>query len=205
MGALCEKYDVLIVSDEIHCDFSWPGHTHTVFLTLSESVAQRSILCTAPTKTFNLAGLQISNCFIPNPDIRRKFCEEKNRTGYSQCGSMGLVACQAACEQGEPWLEALKAYIYDNFRYLRETLQQELPQLHLVEPEGTYLGWIDCSGLGLCADELETLIVQKARLWLDSGAMFGTREAQFQRINVACPRAVLEQALEQLVAAVRTW
>ena len=204
VSSLCETYDVLIVSDEIHCDFVWPGHQHIVFPTLSEAATQRTILCTAPTKTFNLAGLQISNCFIPNPEIRRRFNEEKNRTGYSQCGGPGLVACQAAYEKGEEWLEALKTYIQGNFEYLQKVLEEDLPQLRLTKAEGTYLAWIDCSGLGLNPEELENLILYEARLWLDSGAMFGSWTAQFQRMNVACPRTILEQALQQLRAAVST-
>lgn len=204
VGALCEKHDVLIVSDEIHCDFVWPGHTHHVFLTLSESLARRTVLCTAPSKTFNLAGLQVSNCFIPDPALREKFTQEKRRSGYSQSGTLGLVACQAAYTGGEAWLEALKTYLWDNMTFLRQTLAETLPQLRLVEPEGTYLAWIDCSGLGLDDAALQSFIVQKAKLWLDSGALFGAQDAQFQRINVACPRATLAQALEQLRTAVES-
>lgn len=201
--ALCEKYDVLIVSDEIHCDFVWPGHQHIVLPTLSESAAQRTILCTAPSKTFNIATLQISNVFIANPELRQKFQKEKDRTGYSQVGGLGLVACEAAYHGGLDWLIEVRQYIWENFNFLRETLEKELPQVKLVEPEGTYLAWLDCSGLGLDSAELTNFITNKAMLWLDAGAIFGEESAQLQRINVACPRATLAQAFRQLIGAAK--
>lgn len=202
VGALCEKYNVIIVSDEIHCDFVWPGHKHTVFPTLGPELAQRTILCTSPSKTFNLAGLQVSNCFISNPELRSKVQAEIARTGYSQVGSLGLVACEAAYRQGAAWLDALKRYLWENFAFLREAVTT-IPGINLVEPEGTYLGWLDCSGLGLSGEALEDLILNKAHLWLDGGSMFGSETAQFQRINVACPRATLEQAIRQLKNALK--
>jgi cystathionine beta-lyase len=198
LGELCEAYDLTVVSDEIHCDFVWPGHTHMVLPTISPALAQRTVLCTAPSKTFNLAGLQNSNIFIENPELRQKFKAEVTRTGYSQVGGLGLVACEAAYSQGEEWLEALKGYLWDNFAYLRAA---DLPGIRLVEPEGTYLGWLDCSGLGLTGAELTDLVTNKAKLWLDGGAMFGKKTEQFQRINVACPRKTLEQAVSQLKSA----
>lgn len=201
VAALCKKYDLLVVSDEIHCDFTWPGHTHIVFPTVSEDMAQRTILCTAPTKTFNLAGLQISNIFIENPQLRQKFQNEVTWAGYSQAPGLGLIACQAAYARGEAWLEALKAYLVSNLDYLRNA---DLPGIRLVEPEGTYLCWLDCSGLGLSAKELEDLVLYKANLWLDGGRMFGEASAQFQRVNIACPRATLQQAVSQLRQAICT-
>lgn len=199
VAALCKKYDLLVVSDEIHCDFTWPGHKHIVFPTISEDMAQRTILCTAPTKTFNLAGLQISNIFIENPQLRQRFRDEVNRAGYSQAPSLGLVACQAAYAGGEAWLEELKRYLLENLAYLRSA---QLPGIRLVEPQGTYLCWLDCSGLGLGGEALEHLVLYGANLWLDGGRMFGEASAQFQRINIACPRATLEQAVSQLRRAI---
>jgi cystathionine beta-lyase len=199
LGALCEKYNVLVVADEIHCDFVWPGHKHIMFPTLDPELAQRTVLCTAPSKSFNLAGLQISNIFIENPTLREKFQAEVTRTGYSQVGGLGLVACEAAYGQGAPWLEELKKYLWENFQYLQKA---DLPGIRLVEPEGTYLGWLDCAGLGLSGEALEDLVVHKARLWLDSGSMFGAKTAQSQRINVACPRKTLDQAIRQLQEAI---
>lgn len=201
VAALCEKYDLLVVSDEIHCDFTWPGHQHIVFPTISEDMAQRTILCTAPTKTFNLAGLQISNIFIKNPVLRRQFQDEVTRAGYSQAPSLGLVACQAAYAGGEVWLEELKQYLVSNLTVLRSA---ELPGIRMVEPEGTYLCWLDCSGLGLGGEEIEKLVLYGANLWLDGGRMFGEASAQFQRINIACPKSTLHQAISQLRQAIQT-
>ncbi|MGN0507137.1 MAG: MalY/PatB family protein [Lachnospiraceae bacterium] len=200
---LCEKYGILVVSDEIHCDFTYPGHPHTIYASLSETAAEHCIVCTAPSKTFNMAGLQISNIFIPNETLRTAFCKELELTGYCESGLLALVGCQAAYTYGDAWLTELKQYLLGNLNYVREFLRTRLPELHLVEPEGTYLIWLDCSGLHLSPEELETLIVDKAKLWLDAGSMFGAHSSQFERINIACPRATLKQALEQLATACR--
>lgn len=202
LGEICLKHNVLVVSDEIHCDFTYEGHPHIPFASLSDAFAENSITCTAPTKTFNLAGLQISNILIPNPAIRRKFRDGLDATGYSQCNVMGLVACQAAYEKGEEWYLALKKYLAENLDYARTFIRTRLPKIKLIEPEGTYLIWLDCSGLGLNVRELEDLVAKKAKLWLDGGFIFGKESEQFQRINIACPRSTLQRALEQLESAV---
>lgn len=199
---ICRKYDVIIVSDEIHSDFVFPGHKHTILASLGEEYADMVITCTAPSKTFNLAGLQTSNIFIPNHKLKRQFTDVMNSAAYNQCNMMGLAACQAAYEEGGPWLEELKSYLYDNYQYIKTFLEKRLPQIKLIEPEGTYLLWLDCRGLGLSESELEDLVVNKANLWLDRGAMFGKDGEGFERINIACPRKTLAQALEQLADAV---
>lgn len=162
-----------------------------------------AIVCTTPSKTFNLAGLQVSNIWIPNEDVRRRFRLELDRSGYSQLNSLGLVACQAAYTSGEEWLEQCKVYLQGNLDFLRSYLAEHLPEIHLVEPEGTYFAWLDFSALGLSKAELNDLIVNKAHLWLDAGHIFGSGAEQFQRFVLACPRATLQQALEQLEKAVR--
>ena len=202
LGDICLKHGVIVIADEIHADFTYPGYQHQVFVNLKPEFSDITITCTAPTKTFNLAGLQISNIFIANQAIRRKFKQEITRSGYSQPNIMGIVACRAAYRDGGPWLEELKKYLKSNLDYLREFLEKRLPRIKLVEPEGTYLVWLDCSALGLDDNALEDLIVNKAKLWLDSGTMFGAGGEGFQRINIACPRAILEQALTQLENAV---
>lgn len=202
VGEICLRYGVLVVSDEIHSDFTYEGHTHHVFAGLSPEFSEITITCTAPSKTFNLAGLQISNIFIPNAKLREAFKKAIAAAGYSQVNLMGLTACQAAYEKGRPWLEEVKAYLADNLAFVREYLKEQLPQIRLVEPEGTYLLWLDFRALGLTENQREDLIVRKARLWLDSGAMFGQDGEGFERINIACPRATLRQALEQLKEAV---
>lgn len=203
LGDICLRHGVLVVSDEIHSDFTYEGHVHHVFANLSPELADITVTCTAPSKTFNLAGLQVSNVFIPNEQLRKQFKRAMNAAGYSQLNLMGLVACQAAYEEGEPWLEALKAYLSENLNFVREYLKEHLPQIRLVEPEGTYLIWLDFRDLGLTEAQRENLIVNKARLWLDSGAMFGADGEGFERINIACPRAVLRQAMEQLEKALK--
>lgn len=201
VGRLCAKYDIYVVADEIHADFVYSGYRHQVYAALGPEFAERCILCTAPTKTFNLAGLQISNIFIPNERIRRSYIKEIARTGYSQPNLMGLIACQAAYEKGEEWLEELLKYLEGNLAFVRSFLQDKLLQVRLVEPEGTYLVWLDFRALGLSDKELDELIVKKAGLWLDGGSMFGAGGEGFQRINIACPRSLLEEAFNRLEKA----
>lgn len=201
LGDICLKHKVIVVSDEIHSDFTYPGYTHHIFASLSKKYEEISVTCTAPTKTFNLAGLQISNIFVPNAELRRKLRNQVNAAGYSQVNLMGLVACQAAYEEGEEWLSELKAYLKGNLDFLKEYLSVHLPEIGLIEPEGTYLLLLDFRGLGLTEEQREDLIVNKAGLWLDSGAMFGKDGEGFERINIACPRRTLEKALSQLERA----
>jgi cystathionine beta-lyase len=156
VGDLCVRHNVLIVSDEIHADFTYPGHRHSVFASLKQEYRERTITCTAPSKTFNLAGLQISNILIPNSNMRDQFKQELVRTGYSQLNTAGLIACQAAYESGRPWLEELKRYLAGNLDFIRSFLDERLPQVRLVEPQGTYLLWLDFHGLGLSSDRWKT-------------------------------------------------
>jgi len=201
VGRLCSKYGVCVVADEIHADFVYTGYRHRIFAALSDEVAQNCILCTAPTKTFNLAGLQISNIFIPNERLRRIFIREISKTGYSQPNLMGLLACQAAYEEGESWLEELIKYLEGNLALVRKFLEEKLPKVSLVEPEGTYLIWMDFRALGLSDKELDELFVKKAGLWLDTGKMFGAGGEGFQRMNIACPRSLLQEALDRMEKA----
>ena len=202
VGDLCLKYNVITVSDEIHSDFVWDDNVHTPFATLGEEYQQNCIVCTAPSKTFNLAGLQVSNIFISNQKLRRAFRKQIDAAGYSQLNTLGLVACQAAYTYGEEWLTQVKAYIRSNITFVDDYLKQNLPQIKMLPIEGTYLVWLDCSALGMTADEREQWLWHEAKLWLDGGGIFGKEGEAFERINVACPRATLLQGLEQLKAAV---
>ena len=202
MGNICRKSGVIVVSDEIHADFIYPGYRHLVFANLKPEFSEIAVTCTAPTKTFNLAGLQISNIFIQNQAIRRKFKQEIAGSGYSQLNIMGITACRAAYSGGRAWLADLKAYLTENLHFVRSFLWEKLPQVRIVEPEGTYLVWLDFKDLGLSDRQLEDLIVNRARLWLDAGKMFGEGGEGFQRINIACPRAILKKALIQLEQAI---
>ncbi|MCX7615321.1 MAG: pyridoxal phosphate-dependent aminotransferase [Clostridiales bacterium] len=204
MGDICLKYGVTVISDEIHADFTYNGFKHFVFSDLKPEFSEITITCTAPTKTFNLAGLQISNIFIPNREIKRKFKSEIIKGGYSQLNIMGITACQAAYRDGFKWLSDLKEYLSGNLNFLRNFLLKKLPQIKLIEPEGTYLVWLDFHELGLSDEKLEDLIVNQAGLWLDSGTMFGAGGEGFQRINIACSRSILEKALIQLEQAVNS-
>lgn len=202
LGEICLRHHVIVVSDEIHNDFVYPGFEHTVFANVDPCFAEFTVTCTAPSKTFNLAGLQISNIFISNETLREAFQKEIDKTGYDEPNALGAVACEAAYRGGQEWLDQLRAYLLENLNFLRAYLQEKLPQIHLVEPEGTYLVWLDCSELGISGKELDQFIVEKAGLWLDGGAMFGPSGADFQRVNIACPRATLELALDKLKASV---
>lgn len=202
VGDLCLKYNVITVSDEIHSDFVWDDNAHTPFATLGEEYQQNCIVCTAPSKTFNLAGLQVSNIFISNQKLRRAFRKQIDAAGYSQLNTLGLVACQAAYAYGEEWLTQVKAYIRSNITFVDDYLKQNLPQIKMLPIEGTYLVWLDCSALGMTADEREQWLWHEAKLWLDGGGIFGVEGEPYERINVACPRATLLKGLEQLKAAV---
>lgn len=203
IAEICMKYNVIVVSDEIHEDFVFEGYVHTPFLNVDERLADICVTCTSPAKTFNLAGLQISNIIIPNSKLRSAFKQQINAAGYSQLNTIGIVACEAAYRYGGEWLEAVKKYLQENLNFLRDYISHELPQIKLLEPEGTYLIWLDFRGLGLCERELEDLIVNKARLWLDSGSIFGKAGAGFERINIATSRTVLKEALDRIRDAVK--
>lgn len=202
LGDICLKHKVRVVSDEIHSDFVYGKYKHTVFASIKPEISDITITCTSPSKTFNLAGLQISNIFIKNKEIRNKFIREINIIGYSQLNVMGIVACKAAYENGSEWLQELKTYLEENIDFVRSFLKEKLPGVKLVEPEGTYLLWLDFKELGFKNDDLENLIINKAKLWLDGGTMFGIEGEGFQRINIACPRSVLEKALLNLKEAI---
>ena len=202
VGEICLKHNVIIISDEIHCDFTYPGHPHTIFATLSSALEKQCIICTSPSKTFNMAGLQTSNIFIPDKNLRDTFKKELNASGYSQLNALGLIACKSAYQNGAFWLDELKEYLNENLTFTRTFLEKKLPELSLIEPEGTYLIWIDFSKLGLTHKELEHLIIEKANLWLDGGVIFGRETALFERINIACPRSILKEALERLEKAI---
>lgn len=202
IGQICRRHGVTIVSDEIHCDFAFPAHPHTPFALACPEWAEQTVICTAPSKTFNLAGLQVSNIFIPGSALRARIKREIDRAGYSQLNMLGLAACKAAYLGGEHWLAEVKAYMRGNLDFLRDYLQKNLPQIKLVEPDGTYFAWLDFSALGLDRTQLDDLMTQKAKLWLDAGHIFGKNSGQFQRFVLACPRSTLRQALDQLRGAV---
>lgn len=200
---ICKRYNVFIVSDEIHSDFVWKGNH--ICLLKYENYQNNIILCTAPTKTFNLAGLQVSNIFIPNAEVRQKFQLELWNTGYSLINIMGLVACQSAYEKGQKWLDELRDYLLENINYVDTFLKENLPKIKLIYPEGTYLLWLDFNGVNLSDDRIEELMLNEAKLWLDNGKMFGETGKEFQRLNIAVPRRKLKYALENLKRAFKDY
>ena len=197
IGDICVKHGVTVVSDEIHNDFIWEG-THTVFAGIKKEFADISVTCTSPSKTFNLASMLISNIFIPNQILRRKFRKEMDRAGISQLSVLGLVATEAAYAHGDEWYAAMKNYVRDNIAFARAYVEENLPGVRMIDTQGTYLIWLDFRQTGLTIEQLDHKIIYEAGLWLDSGKIFGKTGEGFERINVACPRAVLQEALDRI-------
>ncbi len=198
LGEICRKYNLYVVADEIHCDFVYPGHKHTPFIKAVPEMAEKTVICTAPSKTFNIAGLQMSNIVIPGEETRALYEKEVAAGGHTCSNAMGIIAAQAAYEGGEEWFRECFSYIRENLSYVRTFIKENIEGIELIEPEGTYFAWLDCSGLGLDKDELNDFIINKAGLWLDGGHIFGKSSELFQRIVLACPKAVVEEAMKRL-------
>ena len=197
LGDICVKHHVTVVSDEIHEDFVFKGK-HQVFANIKKEYEEITVTCTAPSKTFNIASLMISNILIPNPELKRKFKHQMDAAGISQLNVLGLVACEAAYDHGEEWYQAMKAYVKENIEFVKQYVEEQLPGVNMVEHEGTYLVWLDFRETGLSVEELDDKIINQAKLWLDSGKIFGSCGEGFQRINVACPQKVLEEAMDRI-------
>ena len=197
MGEICLKHGVTVVCDEIHNDFVFQGE-HTVFASIKKEYADISVTCTSPSKTFNLASMLISNIFIPNEKLRQRFQHEVNAAGISQLSVLGLVATQAAYEHGDEWYEKMMAYVKSNIDYARNYVEEYLPGVKMINGEGTYLVWLDFRGTGIETEELDRRIIYDAKLWLDSGKIFGKTGEGFQRINVAAPRKTVTECFERL-------
>ena len=202
VGEICLRNQVLIISDEVHFDLIMPGHKHTVFANIDEELANNMIVCTAPSKTFNLAGLQTSNIIIPSPEIRRRYVQELNLNGSGMLNILGYKACEIAYTECEEWLEQLIELIYHNHLQLKEFMAANLPMIKVFDLEGTYLQWMDFRGLGLNQDELERLLHLEAQVFFDEGYVFGPEGAGFERMNLACPTKVIMEALERLAVAI---
>ena len=198
IAEICIRHHVYVFSDEIHADFMFEGHRHTVLASISPEIENLTITATSPGKTFNLAGLQIANLVITNEELRRRYEAESRRTGYSQPNVMGLIACKAAYDEGEPWLEALLRYLTENLNYVRERLAADFPMARFIEPDGTYLLWVDFSAYEQDDRVLGRKFLHDAGVWLDHGTMFGPEGEGYQRINIACPRAILEKAFDRM-------
>jgi len=202
MAAVCLEEECLIVSDEVHADIVYPPNRHIPTASLSPEISDITITLNAPSKTFNIAGLNTAYAVIENDSIRRRFETELKRYDLTMGNLFGIEALMASYECGEPWLRELLAYLQGNIRFVTEYLAERIPQIRPVAPEATYLMWLDCSGLGMDDDTLERFFVEKAKLGLNTGISFGEGGSGFMRLNVGCPRATLEEAMRRLKGAV---
>lgn len=198
ISEICLAHNVLVVSDEIHSDITFGSNVHTVYGSLSEQALKNSIICTAPSKSFNLAGLQFSNIFIADEKLRKAFSEELDKTGYDEPSVFGIVAATAAYSEGADWFDSVKSYIWENILFAKNYIEENASQIKVLVPEGTYLLWLDFSKTGLSDSEINDRVLNKAKVWLDSGSMFGKEGEKFQRINCATPRIILEDALKRI-------
>ena len=199
VGRICIDNNVLVVSDEIHFDFILTGHKHTVFANISEEFAQHCIICTAPSKTFNIAGLKISNIVIPNDHLRKQLLEKNQRDFASN--ALGIQACRICYDDCGAWKDEMLCMIEYNYQQVKKFVEEKLPQIKVIELQGTYLLWLDCTALGLSDEELEKLTLG-ADLYLDEGYLFGPGGSGFERINLACPTRYLMAAMERFQKAI---
>ena len=208
VGEICIENEILIISDEIHCDLILPGFTHTNFASINNNFAMNSITCTSLSKTFNLAGLQLSNIIIPNKKLRNSFINHiesvfiPEEFGYLP-NDLSLVAFTAAYQKCDEWLNSLLIYLKQNVDFLKSFIRNNITQIEVIEPEGTYLVWLDFRKLGIDPDKMKNFLRQKARVVLDDGSKFGRGGEGFQRINIACPRTTLQKALERIHNAIK--
>lgn len=203
LGEICLKHRVLIISDEIHADLTFKGFRTTAFASISEELAQNTIVCTAASKTFNLAGLQTSNIIIPNKDLGQIFSNHMKKLHLLKPNVFGQVATEVAYNCGEEWLEQVKDYLQQNLDYLTQFIESNIDKIKVIKPEGTYLIWLDCSGLGMEGEELKSFMLEQAKVALDDGYLFGPGGENFTRMNIACTRVTLKDALTRIEQAVK--
>lgn len=204
LGKLCIDNDIILVSDEVHSDLVLQGYKHIPTALISEEIAQQTITCIAPSKTFNLAGLKTSIIIIPNPRIRRKYLNILQNLSIGMDNSFGVVAMENAYRYGKEWLDQLLVYLEKNLEFTMKYFKEKIPKIKVIKPEATYLLWLDCRELRLDKVALNNLFIEKAGVWLDDGPMFGIGGEGFQRINIACPLAVLEEGLKRIENAVNS-
>lgn len=197
IGAICIRNGVTVISDEIHCEFVYPGHTYTPFASISEEFLRHSVTCVSPSKAFNIAGLQIANIICADEEMRSRIDRAINVNEVCDVNPFGVIALQAAYNEGEEWLMQLNEYLYGNYSFMREFCRKNLPDFPLTTLEGTYLVWMDCSALGVASEELERKLMDEAGLRLNAGTMYGPEGEGFMRWNIACPRSVVEDGLNR--------
>ncbi|NOX45867.1 MAG: putative C-S lyase [Chlorobi bacterium] len=202
LGEICLKHKILIVSDEIHSDLVIPPFKHTVMASLSKEIADSTISMMAPSKTFNLAGMATSSVIISNPELRNDFQVMLDRVHVGMGNLFGMVASEAAYTHGKEWLDQMLDYVKGNLDYIESYIQKNIPKIKMIRPEATYLVWLDFRELGLSDEALKSFVLQKAKLGLNNGPVFGPGGSGFQRMNVACPRALVEEAMGRLERAI---
>lgn len=195
---ICKKHDVVVVSDEIHCELVYPPFVYIPFCSLSDEVASRSVACVSPSKSFNIAGLQIANIVCRDEEMRKKIDKAININEVCDVNPFGVLATIAAYNEGEPWLTELIDYLQRNYEYLVTFFNNYLPDFPVIKLEGTYLVWVDCRHLGISSEELEEKLIREGEVWLNPGSMYGTAGEGFMRINIACPKSRLEEGLKRL-------
>jgi len=197
---ICRKYDIFLVSDEIHCDLTLGESKQIPIDTLSNGY-DKLMTCTSPSKTFNIAGCKISNIIIRDSSIREKFNNMVLKNGCADPNPFGIAAMEAAYNHGDTWLSELKVYLENNLKIIRDTLKNELPEVKLMEPQATYLAWLDFRGTGIPYQKQDKIFTDKAKLAPDPGHIFGTGGEGFQRINFACPETTLREGLDRMIRA----
>ncbi|AVD37471.1 MalY/PatB family protein [Clostridioides difficile] len=196
---ICKKYDLWIIADEIHSDLIRKGFKHTPLQSLCPEYKDKIVTCIAPSKTFNLAGMQLSNIIVNNDELKKKYQEEVTAVGVATSPNpFAIVATIAAYNKSEDWLNELNEYLDNNIQFIDEYLKENLPKVKLVYPEGTYLAWLDFTAYGLNEVELEDLMFKKANVLFDEGYIFGKEGIGFERINVACPQSLLKECMGRL-------
>lgn len=198
VGRICLRNNVTVVSDEIHCDLVYPGHVHIPFASLSKECCYHSVTCTAPSKTFNLAGVQVANIIVADGEMRERIDKALNINEVCEINAFAVEALIAAYNKGEEWLEALKVYLWENYTCLLDFFKQHLPQLKIGLLEATYLVWVDCTALGLSSADVARILVDREKLWINEGPIYGTAGEGFIRLNIACPRELLLKGLEKI-------
>ncbi len=198
------KYNLMVISDEIHSEIIFDGHKHTTFATLSKEMENNCIICTSPTKAFNIAGLQVANLIIANEEIRNNVQKIIDKNHFIRPSIFGVESLMAAYDESEYWLEEVTEYIETNKNYFIDYLKKNIPEINVVEPGGSYLLWTDFSGLNLNLDELNTFLTDDCKLAFIDGQIFGKKGELFQRINIACPKSRLEEVLRRLDEGVKT-
>lgn len=201
IGDICIRHNVAIISDEIHCELTFNGHDYTPFASLGEEYALHSVSCVSPSKAFNIAGLQIANMVTRNDEWLAKIDRAVNINEVCDVNPFGVAALMAAYNHGAEWLEELKAYLWDNYLYVRDFFKHNFPNLTVTELEGTYLMWIDCRSTGLTSAQLEQRLLDIANVRVNSGTMYGAAGEGFIRLNIACPRSMIEAGLQRLKKA----